>query len=95
MPPRRITPIPVNKRSANSLALRQMLNEQRALLKKAKDAKRMREILKRMIRNSYVSTLIGSRPNVTNYQRRSSYVRRKSNSTGPNINFLLFRNKKK
>lgn len=95
MPPRRITPIPVNKYSETRLALRQMLNEQRSLLKKARTAKRMREIMKNMIRNAYVSTLISTRPNATNYQRRSSYVRRKSNTPGPNINFLLFRNKKK
>ena len=90
MPPRRITPVAVNKHSATRLALRQVLNEQRNLLKKAKDAKRMREILKRMIRNAYVSTLVGSHPNVKNYQRR---IARKNK--GPNINFLLFRNKKK
>ena len=93
MPPRRITPVPVNKYSATRLALRQVLNEQRALLKKAKNAKRMREILKSMIRNAYVSTLVNTKPNVNNYQRRISRVRH--NSKGPNINFLLFRNKKK
>lgn len=93
MPSRRITPVPVNKYSATRLALRQVLNEQRNLLKKAKEAKRMREIIKKMIRNAYVGTLSGARPNANNYQRRISRVRH--NSKGPNINFLLFRNKKK
>lgn len=93
MPPRRITPIAVNKNSATRLALRQVLNKQRELIKKAKTAKRMREIVKGMIRNAYVQSLLAARPNVTNYNRRTSRV--KFHNSTPNINYLLFRNKKK
>lgn len=85
---RRITPMAVNTTAKTSLALRKILNEQRNIMKKGREAKKMREILKRMIRNAYIQALSNTRPNASNYQRRISRVRH--NSKGPNINFLLF-----
>lgn len=93
MPPRRITPVPVNTRAKTSMALHKLMKEQQNLLKKARSIKmnrnRMSGIVKNMLTNAYMNALMRQRPtSLSAYNIRSAVKNR-----GPNIRKRLFGNR--
>lgn len=69
---RRIVPVPVNSRAKTSMALYKLIKEQENLLKRAKNRKRMTEIVKNMMVSAYANALERQRPSASAYNIRSA-----------------------
>ena len=91
MPPRRrITPTPVNRNAMTSMALRRMLNKERAAFRTGRNRVTAMNSLKRLVRNMYLASLAAAGPTVTNYQRRAATPVGFKQMTKANLNRLLF-----